>query len=178
VLLQTSSLDSFSDLRLSGSCKLDTTDCASHHSAAALLAPARKACESAQEKYVWYSRIISASLIRRKQEPGEPEIRHHRVRGRGPASLYILLLVGASRARCSCGCASISTICGAHDSTQFGFLLSNFLSHLPAKFFTSLSQWSPRSISHSLELHVSQKLTPALSRSRLFYLVLTISKPP
>jgi len=83
VLLQTSSLDSFSDLRLSGSCKLDTTDCASHHSAAALLAPARKACESAQEKYVWYSRIISASLIRRKQEPGEPEIRHHRVRGRG-----------------------------------------------------------------------------------------------
>jgi hypothetical protein len=50
----------------------DRGDC---YTDATPVAPARPACEGAEEKRIWNSRITSASLNRRKQEHGGPEIR-------------------------------------------------------------------------------------------------------
>lgn len=110
----------------------------------------RRRTES-QEKYLWYSRIISATLNRRKQENGGPDIRD--------IGLWAKAKILAAERSGHSGCISFCTkyglkhlACDAlsgvlrsprcvareHNSTHFGFLLSNFLSYLPASLSLAL----------------------------------------
>lgn len=111
-----------------------TTDCAAHYAAAALLAPASKKLTKAPKKSMCsdnvirelYFRFVESSRARTRwtRNPGSGW-------GRGAK-------IGAPT-RISVHTANGWSISGAlrsteHNSTHFGFLLWNFLSHLPAEF--------------------------------------------